>query len=277
MAGTLYIVATPIGNLGDISTRAVEVLRTVDLVACEDTRHTRKLLNHLGISTKTISYHQHNERDRTRQLVDRLLQGTSVAVVSDAGTPGISDPGFAIVNEAASAGIRVESIPGAVAFVNGAVLSGLLLESIFFGGFLPAKAGERRKRLEEVRNIPATLVFYEAPHRITRSIADCLLMLGDRPAAIARELTKLHEQVIRGPLSELIRLISNEPVRGEIVVVIAPPPAEVISTTATPLILANRVAELQAEGADHKAALKTAAKEFGVTRSEAYRMMLQNN
>src|SRR5512140_1541877 len=170
MPGTLYLVATPIGNLQDITLRAIETLRSVDVIACEDTRHTRNLLTHLRISKKLISYHEHNEFERAEELADRLLAGESIAIVSDAGTPGISDPGFRIVQRAAEIGIAVVPIPGAVAFVNAAAASGLPTDSLFFGGFLPAKKGERRKRLAMVQDIPATLIFYEAPHRLAKSL-----------------------------------------------------------------------------------------------------------
>src|SRR5436190_6997454 len=203
MPGTLYLVATPIGNLQDITLRAIETLRTVDVIACEDTRHTRNLLNHFQISNRTISYHEHNEHERSEEFVDRLVKGESIAIVSDAGTPGICDPGFRIVHRAIDIGAKVVSIPGAAAFVSAAISSGLATDSIFFGGFLPAKKGERRKRLEEIRDIPATLVIYEAPHRLSKSLTDCAEILGDRRAAVARELTKLHEEVARDTLSGL--------------------------------------------------------------------------
>ena len=192
MPGTLYLVATPIGNLQDITLRALETLRVVDLIACEDTRHTRNLLNHFRISNRTVSYHEHNEQERAEELADRLIRGESIAIVSDAGTPGICDPGFRIVQRAIEIGAPVVPIPGPAAFVNAVVASGIATDSLFFGGFLPAKKGERRKRLEELRDIPATLVFYEAPHRLARSLLDCYEVLGDRQASVARELTKLH-------------------------------------------------------------------------------------
>ena len=214
MPGTLYLVATPIGNLQDITLRALETLRTVDLIACEDTRHTRNLLNHFRISNQTVSYHEHNEQERAEELADRLVRGESIAIVSDAGTPGICDPGFRIVQRAIEIGAAVVPIPGAAAFVNAAVASGLATDSIFFGGFLPAKKGERRKRLEEIRDIPATLVFYEAPHRLAKSLVDCLDVLGDRRAAVARELTKLHEETVCGTLSELVEFYSKRSGQG---------------------------------------------------------------
>lgn len=272
MPGTLYLVATPIGNLQDITLRALETLRTVDLIACEDTRHTRNLLNHFRISNRTVSYHEHNEQERAEELADRLMQDESIAIVSDAGTPGICDPGFHIVQRAIEIGAAVVSIPGAVAFVNAAAASGLSTDSIFFGGFLPSKKGERRKRLEELRHIPATLVFYEAPHRLTKSLADCLEILGDRSAAVARELTKLHEEIARGTLAFLTEKYSPASVRGEIVLVIDRG-SKVKPITAKPASLINRVLELENEGNDRKTALKRAAKEFGLSKSKAYRIL----
>ncbi len=197
MPGILYLVATPIGNLQDISLRCIETLKTVDLIACEDTRHTRKLLTHFNISQKLTSYHEHNEQKRAEELAELLLDGKSIAVVSDAGTPAICDPSFRIVQKAHEIGAKVVPIPGAVAFVNALIVSGLPTDSVFFGGFLPSKKSETRNRLEEVKYIFATLVFYETPHRISKSLQDCLEVLGNRNAAVARELTKLHEEIIR--------------------------------------------------------------------------------
>ena len=197
MLGTLYLVATPIGNLQDISLRALETLKTVDLIACEDTRHTRKLLNYFNISNKLVSYHEHNEQQRAEELAEILLEGKSIAIVSDAGTPAICDPSFRIVQKGIEIGAKVVPIPGAVAFVNALIVSGLPTDSIFFGSFLPSKKGERRKRLEETKSIPATLCFYESPHRLAKSLIDCLEILGNRNAAVVRELTKIHEEIIQ--------------------------------------------------------------------------------
>ena len=274
MPGTLYLVATPIGNLQDITLRAVETLRSVDLIACEDTRHTRNLLNHFKISNRTVSYHEHNETQRAGEFVERLLRGESIAIVSDAGTPGICDPGFHIVKAAIESEISVVPIPGAVAFVNAAIVSGLSNDSLFFGGFLPSKKGERVRRLEEVRDIPATLVFYEAPHRLVKSLADCASVLGDRQAAVAREITKLHEEIARGSLSSLTAKFSAASVKGEIVLVINRADKMGKQTQPGPDNLAGRVGQLEAEGLDTKAALKKAAKEFGLSKSDAYRQIL---
>lgn len=272
MPGTLYLVATPIGNLQDITLRALETLRTVDAIACEDTRHTRNLLNHFGIAKRTVSYHEHNEQERAEELADRLIQGESIAIVSDAGTPGICDPAFRIVQRAIEIGASVVPIPGAVAYVNAAVASGIATDSLFFGGFLPAKKGERRKRLEEVRDIPATLIFYEAPHRLARSLTDCYEILGDRQACVARELTKLHEDTSRGTLAYLTEKYSSASVRGEIVLVIdRAGKAEAVNSK--PTSLKERILEIENEGNDRKTALKRAAKEFGLSKSEAYRIL----
>ena len=271
--GTLYMVATPIGNLQDISPRALDVLRTVDLIACEDTRHTLKLLNHFNISNRLISYHEHNERHRADELADRLIRGDSIAVVSDAGMPGISDPGSQVVKRAIEIGADVVPVPGPIAFATAAAISGLPTDSIFFGGFLPSKKSERRRRLEQLASVPATLVFYEGPHRLTKSLIDCLEILGDRKAAVARELTKLYEECVRGSLAELITWSMENPPRGEFVILIdaarAPDPVD-----ADAAHLPDRVAELESSGLDHKAALKQAAREFGMSKSAAYRALL---
>ncbi len=274
MPGKLYLVATPIGNLQDVTLRALETLRSVDLIACEDTRHTRNLLNHFRISNRTVSYHEHNEQERAEELADRLIQGESVAIVTDAGTPGICDPGFRIVRRAIEIGAVVVPIPGAVGFVNAAIVSGLSTDSVFFGGFLPSKKSERKRRLEQTRDIPATLIFYETPHRLIKSLADCLDILGDRRACVARELTKLHEETVRGSLSELCLRFVNQTVKGEIVLVIeraAEKPSK--REAPTPKSISKRVKELEKEGLDAKAALKRAAKEFGLSKSEAYRQI----
>lgn len=273
MKGTIYLVATPIGNLQDFTFRAVETLKKVDLIACEDTRHTRKLLNHYEIKNKLVSYHEHNEQARSAEFTALLENGKSIAVVSDAGTPAICDPAFRIVQTAHEIGANVVSIPGAVAFVSGLIISGLPTDSIFFGGFLPSKNGERLSRLKEVKDVPATLVFYETPHRITKSLADCAAVLGNRQAAVVRELTKLHEENIRGNLNELAA--RNLQLKGEIVLVIGRESAESkVEGAESEKTLAERIADLEAEGINHKLALKKAAKEFGLGKSEAYRLFV---
>jgi 16S rRNA (cytidine1402-2'-O)-methyltransferase len=269
MKGTLFLVATPIGNLQDLSFRAVETLKNVNLIACEDTRHTRQLLNHYGIKNQLISHHEHNETQRAEELAGLLAAGKNIAVVSDAGTPAICDPSFRIVQKAHEIGAKVVPIPGAVAFVNALIISGLPTDSVFFGGFLPSKKSERQKRLEEVKNIPATLCFYETPHRIAKSLADCLEVLGNRQACIVRELTKLHEEIIRGNLVELVE--KNLQIKGEIVLLIdrfqIPD-----SKFQIPNSIIDRFIELEKEF-DRKIALKKVAKEFGMSKSEAYRLI----
>jgi 16S rRNA (cytidine1402-2'-O)-methyltransferase len=274
MSGKLYLVATPIGNLQDITLRAIETLRNVDVIACEDTRHSKKLLSNLGINKPLISYHEHNETERAVELIQKLLDGPSIAVISDAGTPGINDPGFRVVTDAINAGIDVVSIPGPSAAITAVAASGLPTDSFYFGGFLPAKKGERRARLTELRDISATLVFYEAPHRIAAALTDCLEKLGNRRAVVARELTKVHEEYVRGTLSELAEKFGSAAVKGEIVLLI-----DRTSPDITPSqqlgSLERRVSELEASGVDRKAALKQAAKELGLSRSEAYRRLQQ--
>ena len=273
MAGTLYLVATPIGNLKDISQRAIETLRSVDVIACEDTRHTKKLLNAYGISTKLVSYHEHNEATRAEELIERLKGGDSIAIVSDAGTPMINDPGFRMVQRSQEEKINVVPIPGPVAFVNAAIVSGLPTNPLFFGGFLPSKKGERRKYLQSVAAVPATLIFYESPHRLGPSLEDCAEVLGGRDAAVVRELTKLHEEVVTGKLPDLASNYSSGEVKGEIVLVIAESGGE-SEIPPSNSSLADRVKVLEAAGDDRKSALKKAAKEFGISRSEAYRQII---
>lgn len=276
MTGTLYLVATPIGNLEDITQRAIRLLAEVDVIACEDTRHTKKLLSHYGIGTRMVSYHDHNERERAAELLDKLKSGANVAVVSDAGTPGISDPGFRLARLAVENTIKVVPVPGASALIAGLVASGLPTDEFFFGGFLPARSGARRSRLAELRAIPATLIFYEAPHRIAATLKDAREILGEREAAVARELTKIHEEVVRGKLSELLnRFAPAEDARGEMVLIID---RQTIATTGEPgeqtSSISALVTEFEKEGLDRRAALKKAAKQLGLSRAEAYRRLV---
>lgn len=276
MAGTLYVVATPIGNLEDVTQRALRVLRTVEFIACEDTRHTRKLLAHYGIEKPTISYHEHNERERAEQIAARIAAGEQVALVADAGTPAISDPGYRLVRECLERGLKVVPVPGPAAFVAALVASGLPTDRFFFGGFLPAKKNARRAALAEARAIAATLIFYEAPHRLAASLADAHAILGERQAAVARELTKIHEEIVRGRLSELAERFNSAPVRGEIVLVIDRTEIaedEHVEREDQLPRLAEKVAQLEADGVDFRAALKRAARELGIPRDEAYRML----
>jgi 16S rRNA (cytidine1402-2'-O)-methyltransferase len=218
--GALYVVSTPIGNLGDVTRRAVDILGGVDVIAAEDTRKTRFLLDHLGIRKPLESHFSYNERRKVPELLARLRRGEAVAVVSDAGTPGISDPGFVLIHEAATAGFPVIPIPGPSALLAALAVSGLPTDRFVFEGFLPVKKG-RKSRLEELRREPRTIVLYEAPHRIRRTLADTLSALGDRPAVVARELTKKFEEIRRGMLSELLAATRVREPRGEYVLVIA--------------------------------------------------------
>jgi len=272
-AGTLYLVGTPIGNLDDITLRALRVLKEVDLIACEDTRHTAQLLNHYGIDKPTISYHEHNELTRAAELVVHLERGDNVAVVSDAGMPGVSDPGYRLVALAIRHHIRVVPIPGASAFLSALVASGLPTDAFHFGGFLPAKSGARRTALETIRNSSRTQLFYEAPHRIVECLRDVVEVLGpERHVVVAREVTKLHEEFLRGRAEGVLaQLEQRSEVRGEITLLIAKaeegPQAVVVKKT-----IAQRVQELmREEKLEEKSALKQAAKEFGLSKSEAYR------
>jgi 16S rRNA (cytidine1402-2'-O)-methyltransferase len=274
--GTLYLVATPIGNLEDVTRRALRVLAEADLVACEDTRRTRQLLEHFAIRARTISYHEHNERERAEELARKIEEGADVALASDAGTPGINDPGYRLVRACVERGLRVVPVPGPAAFVAALTASGLPTDEFYFGGFLPARAHARRQRLEAVRALRATLVFYESPHRIAQALSDAREVLGEREAVVARELTKLHEEFARGRLSELAARFSGESsARGEMVLLID---REVIEggdavTAPRAASVAERVAALEAEGLDPRAALKRAARELGLTRDEAYRRL----
>jgi 16S rRNA (cytidine1402-2'-O)-methyltransferase len=275
MAGTLYLVATPIGNLEDITQRALRILREVDIVACEDTRHTRVLLDHYGIKTKLVSYHEHNERERAAELGAMLESGSSIAVVSDAGTPGICDPGFRLVREAAARNIRVVPIPGPVALVAALVASGLPTDEFLFAGFLPARGQARRQRFEQLRSVSTTLIFYETPHRVAQALIDAYEVLGERKAAVARELTKLHEEIARGRLSELAgRFAGEEHTRGEMVLIIDREPIDAVIEGIKEDVL-SVVERLESGGMDHRAALKRAAKELGLSRDEAYRRLVE--
>jgi 16S rRNA (cytidine1402-2'-O)-methyltransferase len=275
MSGTLYIVATPIGNLADITYRAIQILNDVDLIACEDTRHTGKLLQHYGIATRTVSYHEHNEQQRSKELLAKLAQGESVAVVSDAGTPSINDPGFRIVRLALEHDLPVVSVPGPSALVTSLVASGLPTDEFFFGGFLPARSVARRKRLTELRSVPGTLIFYETPHRLAAALKDAAEILGNRDAVIARELTKLHEEVRRGNLGQLADHYQSDNPRGEIVLLIDRNRNDVAEDqTITTGVVARLVARFESDGLDHRAALKKAARELGLSRAEAYRRLV---
>jgi len=265
----LYVVATPIGNLEDITHRALRVLEQVDLVACEDTRQTQKLLDHYGIRTRTVSYHQHNENERAAELAKAFAEGKNIAVVSDAGTPGVSDPGYRIIGEAIRSDVPVVPIPGPAAFVAALIASGLPTDSFRFEGFLPAKQGQRRSLLESLRDAQHTIVFYEAPHRIEETLSDIVATLGaSRRVVIAREVTKIHEEFLRGAAGELLKNVRERPLKGEITLLIG----KAEGAEQRHASVAERVQQvMRADSIDEKSALKKVAKELGLSRSEVYR------
>jgi len=279
---TLYVVATPIGNLEDITLRALRVLKDVDVIACEDTRQTQKLLNHYGITTRTISYHEHNEMTRAAELVKEMQEGASVALVTDAGMPGISDPGFRLISLAIRHHLPVVPVPGASAFLAALVASGLPADSFRFSGFLSAKRGERRAVLEAVKSSPRTQVFYEAPHRILETLSDVVEVLGaSRQVVIAREVTKLHEEFLRGRAGEMLEILkSRDAIKGEVTLLIGKAEhidAQVGADTLARPTVRERVRQLMAEeDIDEKAALKKVAKERDISKSEAYRQLQRN-
>jgi 16S rRNA (cytidine1402-2'-O)-methyltransferase len=272
--GRLYLVATPIGNLEDITLRALRVLREADLIACEDTRQTRKLLDRHGIERPLVSYHEHNERERAAELAGRLEAGAKVALVSDAGMPLVSDPGLHLVRLCLERKIPVVPIPGPSALVAALAASGLETTEFLFVGFLPARAGERARKLRELASEPRTMVFYEAPHRLAATLGAAREILGDRKAVVARELTKIHEEFRRGRLSELAAHFDQSAPRGEITLLVAPADVGAAGAEEATESLADRVAELQEQGLDRKAALKQAARERGIPKREAYRRLL---
>ncbi len=273
MPSTLYLVATPIGNLEDITLRALRILKEVSLIACEDTRQTKKLLQHYNINVPTISYHDHNERNRTDQLLAHLAKGESLALVSDAGTPMLSDPGFILVRAAIAHNYSVVAVPGASALLPALTAAGLPCQDFFFAGFLPSRSSERKRRLTQLASLPTTLVFYESPHRILAMIADALEILGTRMAVIARELTKLHEEYLRGDLAQLLHHLQTNPPRGELVVVIAGREEATENRTTTESLSAAIEETMVKENIDRMAALKLLARQLGISKSEAYRRL----
>jgi 16S rRNA (cytidine1402-2'-O)-methyltransferase len=277
-AGCLYVVATPIGNLEDITLRALRVLRECDVIACEDTRQTQKLLNHYEIRKTVVSCHEHNEQKRTAELLTLMENGSQVALVSDAGTPGISDPGQRLVQSCRERGVVVVPVPGPSAVVTALAASGLDDTYFLFGGFLPQRAGERRRELESLASFAHAMVFYEAPHRLGETLRDALEVLGNRRAFVARELTKLHEELAAGSLAELLAHFERTAPRGEITLVISA--QRVVGTLESAAAtdstsLQQRVQQLmQEKDWDEKAALKQAARERGLAKREAYKRLL---
>ena len=276
--GCLYLVGTPIGNLEDITLRALRILKEVDQIACEDTRHTQKLLTHYEIRKPLVSYHEHNEMTRAPELLMALEQGAKIALVSDAGMPLVSDPGHRLVALCLRHQVPVVPVPGPSAMLASLAAAGLPSEEFLFVGFLPARTGERRRALERLRIEDRTIILYEAPHRIEESISDAREILGDRPGCLAREVTKLHEEFRRGKLSELAASLAEQPARGEITLLIgAADSAETRPRTDSAQSLADRVDELIRQAKlDRKEALKLAAKERGLTRRAAYGQMLES-
>lgn len=261
----LYLVATPIGNLADITLRALCILARADIVLCEDTRHSRTLIAHYGLGARLVPYHEHNEDAERPRVLAALAQGKMVALISDAGTPLISDPGFKLAREAASLGLAVVSVPGASALLAALTASGLPTDAFFFAGFLPSKSPARRTRLAELSAMPATLIFYEAPTRAAESLADMGDVLGQRPAVLARELTKLHEDVVRLPLDELSRYVAQSPLKGEMVIVVGPPLVREIDDDAIAAELRNARQSLSLRDA-----ARIVADKLGIAKSRVY-------
>jgi 16S rRNA (cytidine1402-2'-O)-methyltransferase len=271
MPGVLYVVATPIGNLEDITLRALRVLKEADLIAAEDTRHTQKLLSHYDIRTPLTSYHEHNERTKAPALVERLLRGETIALVSDAGTPAISDPGYRLVVAAAAAGLRVTPVPGPAALTAALSAAALPTDRFIFEGFLPEKKKERRERLQALGDEKRTLVFYEAPHRLRDALDDIEEILGDRTVAIAREISKIHEEFKRGRASEIIARISDRDMRGEIVIVVHGSTGEPVASEA---LLREEIRKLQASGARVKEIAELLGEKYAFPKKQIYRLAL---
>lgn len=268
----LYLVATPIGNLEDITLRALRILKEADLIACEDTRQSHKLLNHFGIMTRTTSYHEHNEAAKARELVADLQRGARIALITDAGMPGISDPGYRVVTLAVERGVPVVPVPGASAILSALAASGLPTDAFQFHGFIPARQGQRKKELESIRGATSTQVFYEAPHRVLETLQDIVEILGAaRKLVLAREITKLHEEFLRGTAADVLQTLNERGgVKGEIVLLIGR--ADAMDAAVPSVSVAQRVRQLMTdEKLGEKSALKRAAKERGISKSEAYR------
>lgn len=281
LPGTLYIVATPIGNLEDITLRALRILKEVDLIAAEDTRHTRKLLAHYAIATPTLSYYREKEAQRSQELLARLAAGATVALVADAGTPGIADPGARLVTLCRDAGITVVPVPGPSALAALLSVAGLAESGHLFLGFLPARSSQRRRLLQSVRAESRPLIFYESPHRLLKSLADCLELLGSRRVLVGRELTKLHEELLAGELAEVLAAFeARERLRGEFVVLLAGDTASEEAGVAEPEADEDNLAELAAwyrdqAGVSLKDAARRIAADLNLSRSEIYRRLLQ--
>lgn len=273
-AGALYIVATPIGNLRDITLRAVDTLNLVDIIAAEDTRHTRKLLSHYDIKSNLVSCHEHNESYRIPMLIEKLKSGISMALVTDAGTPSVSDPGYRLVTAAIAEGVRVIPIPGASAAVSALCASGLPSDSFYFAGFLPATPSKRKAKLEEISKIPSTLIFYESPRRIGSALEDMLKILGDRPAVLAREMTKIHEEFIRANLSEMISMMENiVSIKGEITLLVGSAASD--DSIEDDKLDAHIVSELGKDESSASSLAKKLSKIFKMPKNIIYQKILE--
>ena len=273
--GTLYVCPTPIGNLQDITLRVLDTLKKVDFIAAEDTRHSRKLLNYYDITTPLISYHEHNERKRNEELVNKLKEGKNGALISDAGMPGISDPGHILIKKCIEENIMVDVLPGANAALTALVLSGMPADSFVFLGFLPAGRSERRKTLEKVSSLTHTLIFYEAPHKLLKALADILDIMGDREAAVTRELTKIHQEVHRGKVSQLLEEFNTDPPRGECCLLIDA--FEETIDPGDPSLWLKEYEQMILEGKDNKEAMKLTAKKYGVSKRDIYKAVLDKD
>jgi 16S rRNA (cytidine1402-2'-O)-methyltransferase len=275
VSGQLFLVATPIGNLEDMTLRGIRTLKEVDLIACEDTRRTQKLLDHYSIQTGAVSYHEHNEMTRAPELVLQMEQGTRIALVSDAGMPVISDPGFRLVRLAIRHGIPVIPVPGASALVAALAVAGLPIEPFRFLGFLPSKQRQRIAKLRELDSSSDTLIFYEAPHRVDEMLHDVLKTLGDRPVVIGREVTKLHEEFLRGTVSEILTKLKKKPAKGELTVLIGPSDDSEKPKARVPVRSTRREIEklMASRGVSEREALKSLARSTHTPKSELYRQL----
>lgn len=270
--GIMYICPTPIGNLGDITLRVIETLKSVDFIAAEDTRHSRKLLTHYDIKTPLLSYHQHNERHRAAELIHRLKKGEKGALISDAGMPGISDPGQILIKQCLEEGIRIDVLPGPNAALTALVLSGLPTDSFIYMGFLPTHNGQRKRILTNISKLPYTIILYEAPHRLIRTLKDILEILGDRETVVARELTKLHQTVYRGLTSELLAELENSSPKGECCLLLAPYDQKTLE--GEPSEWLEELNKLESEGKENKEAMKEVARKYGISKREIYKAKL---
>lgn len=272
MFGKLYVVATPIGNLEDITLRAINVLKDVDVIAAEDTRHTLKLLNHFQISKPLISYHRHNEETKTQVLIQKLKEGQNIALVSDAGTPGICDPGEEVIKACIEHEISVIPIPGACAMINALIASGIDTKEFIFIGFLPLHKKLRKEKLSEIEKANKTLIMYEAPHKLNSTLKDLRGVLGDRKVVLARELTKIHEEFIRGTIDELIR--QSENLKGEMILIIEKQEVPIENKNFTELSLEDHYKLYERQGLDKKEIIKKIAKDRNVNKNEIYQYFI---